>query len=365
MREKEKFIYARLRRRLLQHVQFTRLLILSFTLLSALVFAVFIVPQAIIFGQKVHQSYSYLTTFLKGPQALKNTRGLTNILILGVGGQGHEGPDLTDSIILFSYNHKSGGITTLSIPRDLWMPDIRAKINTAFHYGEEKKPGGGFLLAKSEVEVVTGQKVDYAVMIDFGIFKEIIDTLGGIEVCLDRPFDDYLYPIPGMEDAPTESSRYEHLHLDAGCRTISGDVTLKFVRSRYAEGSEGTDFARSKRQQKVILAVKDKLIARGLAFDVGTFIKINNSVLKNITTDIPSDLFPALIRIALGARSQNITSGEIALDDSIASRPGLLVNPPVGPAQDYQWVLIPKSGQGNWNSIRDYVSNLFSGNLNN
>lgn len=360
MREKEKFILARLRRRLLQHIQVTRVLILLVVAVFVLGFVDLVLPRVVKLGQSLSLDYRYLVTLIQGPRALKSDHGLTNILVLGVGGAGHEGPDLTDSMILFSYNQNSNKFVMVSIPRDLWMPEIRAKINTAYHYGEERKPGGGFLLAKSEASEVTGQDIQYVVLIDFNVFKEIINILGGVNICVDRTFDDYHYPIPGMENAEPESARYEHLHFDADCQTVNGDRALKFVRSRYAEGEEGTDFARSKRQQKVILAIKDKLISKGLLFDVDIFLKIRDSVLKNIITDIPQDQYPALARLAVSYRSQNITTGIIDADDPTTSHSGLLVAPPISSQEDFQWALIPKAGQGDWTEIRKYVSSLLT-----
>src|SRR5437867_4048578 len=60
---------------------------------------------------------------------LKSDRGRTNVLLLGIGGDGHDGPDLTDTIILASIDKKDGDVIIVSIPRDLWVPDGKYKIN--------------------------------------------------------------------------------------------------------------------------------------------------------------------------------------------------------------------------------------------
>lgn len=71
--------------------------------------------------------------------ALKTFDNQVNILILGIAGQDHDGPNLSDSIIVANYNLKSNKLTTISIPRDIWSPTLRDKINSAYAYGEAKK----------------------------------------------------------------------------------------------------------------------------------------------------------------------------------------------------------------------------------
>lgn len=357
---KEKFALARLKRKLLQHIQITRFLILVLAASLVVVFTTFVAPKTARLVEILSLDYRLIKTFVQGPSALKNTSGLINILILGVGGAGHQGPDLTDAMILFSYNRQTGKFNVISLPRDLWVPEIRAKINTTYHYGEEKKQGGGIVLTRSIIEELTGQTIHYVLVVDFNLFKEVINSLGGITVCVERGFDDFHYPIPGMETAQPETLRYEHLHFDQGCQTMDGEKALKFARSRNAEGSEGTDFARSKRQEKIILSLKDKLTQKGLFFDLRTFLAIKDSFLKNITTDINPNEYPAFVRLALKYRSQSITSGTLDTDNSESSHSGLLVNPAISGQYDYQWVLVPKAGSGNWTDIQKYISSLLT-----
>ncbi|MBI2622752.1 MAG: LCP family protein [Candidatus Levybacteria bacterium] len=216
---------------------------------------------------------------------LKKTDERMGVLILGVGGERHEGPLLTDTIIYASIDPAKKKIALLSLPRDFWVPDLKAKINTAYAYGEGKRKGGGIILSKAVVEKVLAQPVDYVVRVDFKGFVKAIDMLGGIEVDVEREFDDYEYPVAGKEtDAcgfegeefekrATASAaleafpcRYMHLRFEKGRQPMDGETALRFVRSRHAIGVEGTDFARSKRQEKVIEAVKTKL------FSLGTFL---------------------------------------------------------------------------------------------
>ena len=201
-----------------------------------------------------------------------------NLLLLGIGGGTHEGPDLTDTIIFMHVDPVQKKVTLVSLPRDLWIPDIGDKVNATYTYASEKNPGSGLAVTESEVGKILGQHIDYGVKIDFGGFVKAVDILGGLDINVDDTFDDYAYPIEGNEDATcgltddqiasdsaaiasgsaTELQsfpcRYKHIHFDAGPTHMDGETALEYVRSRHAEGPEGSDFARSKRQEKVISA---------------------------------------------------------------------------------------------------------------
>jgi LCP family protein required for cell wall assembly len=272
--------------------------------------------------------------------------GRTNVVFLGVGGKGHEGGDLTDSIILFSYDHSNHRVTMIPIPRDIWIPSMAAKINTAYHYGNERGPGCGLTLMKSAVTEVTGVPVQYAVVLDFQGFEKIIDAVGGVDVAVENTFDDYSYPIAGKENAVPESARYEHIHFDAGLMHMDGVTALKFARSRHAEGDEGTDFARSKRQEKVILAFKDKLLSSHTLLSLSTLQNIFNSVRDSLDTDIGEVETGAFIHLFINLEQARATPIPVSLTD-------LYVNPKNSAPYQGQWVLIPKT---NIEDIHAYVA---------
>lgn len=264
---------------------------------------------------------------------LKNSDGFTNVLLLGIGGEGHEGGDLTDSILLASFNLKTNKATLIPIPRDVWVPSMKAKINTAYHYGNERREGGGRDLAKSAVAETLGIPVHYALILDFQGFVKAIDAVGGVDVEVENTFDDYKYPIPGKETVEPESDRYEHIHFNKGITHMNGITALKFARSRHAEGDEGTDFARAARQEKIIMAFRSKIFSTDTIFSVETINKLKDSVASSIDTDIEGSeqtSFPKVI-LSLGGK-ENIKN--IILTD-------YLVNPKNLRNYGGQWVLIP------------------------
>jgi LCP family protein required for cell wall assembly len=312
--------------------------------------------------------------------ALKKTQDRVNILLLGIGGGTHEGPNLTDTIIFASIDPKMQQITLVSIPRDLWIPELQAKINTAYAIGKEKRKDGGLTLAKAVVKNVLGQPIDYAIRIDFNGFVKAIDMLGGLEINVDRVLDDYAYPIAGKEDdtcghteediadlsmqIATQSAtefeafpcRFEHIYFAVGQQHMDGQTALKFVRSRHALGIEGSDFARSKRQEKVISAFKDKVFSVGTILNPVKLVSLYEIFKDSIDTDIRQEEYDDFIKLAQKMKEAKIVSVALDFGDPKSKREGLLVNPPMSNEFKGQWVIIPKEGNGNYQRIQQYVS---------
>lgn len=318
--------------------------------------------------------------FSKNIDLKKATNNHINILLLGIGGGNHEGPNLTDTMIFVSIDPKTKKVDLVSIPRDMWIPDLPGKVNTAYAFGEEKTPGGGLTLAKAIVSKVMGQAVDYGIRIDFDGFVRAIDLVGGLDITVDNTLDDYEYPIEGKENEAcghtdeelvvlaTASSqldafpcRYKHVHFDKGLQRMNGQTALEYVRSRHAEGEEGSDFARSRRQEKVITAFRNKVFSLETFFNPAKILGLYNTLKSSIDMDIKQDEFDDFIRLAQqlkGARIQSIT---LDTGDEVKGREGLLERPVEG---DYngQWVLVPKAGNGDFSEIQKSIGCEIAGN---
>ena len=309
---------------------------------------------------------------------LKNTDGRTNILLLGIGGEGHEGPYLSDSMMVVNVDGKDKDIVLISLPRDIWSPELKAKINTAYAYGEEKEKGGGLKTAKKTVSEILGIPIHYGLRIDFSGFEKAIDLVDGVEVNVDKQFDDYQYPIAGKEndlcglkveedkEATGEAKikifdatgsaipegidpftcRYEHLHFDSGLQKMNGTVALKYVRSRHGTNGEGSDFARAARQQKVLVAFKNKVFALETLLDPKKVVGLSQSFGQMIDTDIGSEEVPPFLKVLKLFQSQsprNLVLTSVG-DDALLETPA--DNQPYNGA----WVLVPKGGD--WSKLR-------------
>jgi polyisoprenyl-teichoic acid--peptidoglycan teichoic acid transferase len=273
-----------------------------------------------------------------------------NLLLLGKGGGIHDAPDLTDTIIVLSIDIDNRRIDTIPLPRDIWIPELRAKLNSVYYWGEFGGVGG-ISLVKEIVSSLLSQTIQYAIVIDFEGFVEIIDALGGVEVDIERSFIDESYPISGLENDlcdgdPDFACRYETISFEEGMFLMNGDTALKFSRSRNALGQEGTDFARGQRQQRVIQAIKNKMLSREILLSPA---KIEDLILvlnKNIETDINEEEIAPLLRLLFDSR--NSIYGHVFPED-------LFEVPPIQQRYDYLYVLVPKSG--NWEEVRKYFEN--------
>lgn len=208
-------------------------------------------------------------------------RDRINLLVTGIGGEGHDGPNLTDTMLFVSFQPSTGQVGILSIPRDLWVqyPGYGlTRINNINAFAEAANQGSGGVATRDVVSSVLGQPIDYYVRLDFAAFKTMIDDVGGVTINVDQDFVDYAYP--------TDNNLYQTVRFEKGWQTMNGDRALIYARSRHGDNGEGGDFARSKRQQKVIAALKDKL----LSFDTLLNPSRIASVLETLRTHVATDL---------------------------------------------------------------------------
>jgi len=327
-----------------------KLKLLAIFITVAVILTIIIRPYYIFTDKTLN--ISPLKTLL-GRSSLITYNNQVNILLLGIAGDNHDGPNLSDSIIVANYNFVTNKITTISIPRDIWSNTLKDKINSAYAYGEAKKPKkGGFILARAEVSAIIGLPIQYAAVIDFDKFKELIDFLGGITVDVENSFTDEKFPVTGKENDNCNGDkelkcRYETISFTKGKTTMNGETSLKFVRSRNAVGNEGTDFAREKRQQKLIDGVKDALIKKVLKPDLENYTKLYDLLNHLVKRDVTNQ--------QLAFIAKNIIFKGNLLQRKIALGENFFINPPLGdPDYNGLWVLAPKSG--NFDLIHNYIA---------
>lgn len=202
-----------------------------------------------------------------------NDKKRLDILILGMRGEGdaQNGGLLTDTMLLFSMDTETGVASLVSIPRDLTVrvTDTKTeKINTAYiHNGV-----GG---TRKLLSRITGVGIDNVIVFDFAAFQSIVDTIGGVTITLDKPFEE------SQQWAGTASESYV-FSLPAGENTLTGEQALYYVRSRYGT----SDFDRSRRQMQVVLGIKNKVIGLGLDSDPLKALEIVQAIRKHIDTDL-------------------------------------------------------------------------------
>jgi LCP family protein required for cell wall assembly len=220
-----------------------------------------------------------------------------NVLLLGMGGMENDAPYLTDSIMAVTIDPNTNRVMLASVPRDLVIPmNLQTpssrtwvnKINAAYEVpytniiccvdSQYTGRDGGGKAAEHEVGTVTGLTFDKYIAVDFTAFRDMVNALGGIDVCLSTNLDDYEYP--------DNRNGYVRggIHYKAGCQHLNGDQALQVSRSRHAQQpQQSSDFGRARRQQDIMQAIKKKATT---ANGFSKAPQLLDALQKNIHTDM-------------------------------------------------------------------------------
>ncbi len=273
-------------------------------------------------------------------------RDRINILVLGEGGEGHDGPHLTDTLLFVTFKPSTSQVGILSLPRDLWVPlpdGGQNKINAINAYAELDKPGSGGEATSKAISALLDQPIDYYVRVDFSAFKTLVDDVGGVTIDVDQDFTDFAYP--------TDNSLYKKVEFKKGWQTMNGDTALEYVRSRHGNNGEGSDFARSRRQQKLIMALKDKLVS----FDTLLNPSRVASVLETLQTHVITDMeLWEIVKLAKDMRHVDPTSIVRHVLDDNPNGPLYATSIPVSNGDAY--ALLPK--KSDWSDIKHLADHV-------
>lgn len=264
---------------------------------------------------------------------------IINAVIIGMGGEGHDGGYLADTIILARFKKSTKQISLVSIPRDFAvnLPGLGwGKINNANAYGGPDE-------LRDMLEDVLDEPVPYYISIDFSGFANLIDDLGGVDVYVERSFTDTEFPDDNYE--------YQTISFAEGMQHMDGLTALRFARSRHGNNGEGSDFARSARQQKIIFAVKNKILTTNTLINPTKLISLYN----NYTTYVDTNMKPGdIIEIAQMAQGTDQTD---VLRTVLTDGPNGVLEATIHESGAY--LLIPKAGLGNYTDIRAEINSLF------
>jgi polyisoprenyl-teichoic acid--peptidoglycan teichoic acid transferase len=227
-----------------------------------------------------------------------------NVLVMGLDYRdwlAGEGAPRTDTMILLSIDPISKTAGILSIPRDLWVTipgfDEPNRINVAYRFGETYQlPGGGPELAMKTVEGLLGLPIDYYALIDFQSFEKFIDEIGGVDLTVPKKVR--VDPIDG-----------DVVILWKGKHHLDGKTALAYARAR---NTSGGDFDRAKRQQQVIMAMRDKILSADiLPTLIGRASAIYQDLSKGIQTNLGLDQTIQLAWLAQSIPDESIKRGAI------------------------------------------------------
>lgn len=266
-----------------------------------------------------------------------------NFVLLGMGGEGHSGPYLTDTIMIASFKPSAKEAAIFSLPRDMIVPidDYNyRKINSVYTIGQNNGVGGGNLV-KQVISDTFDIPIHYFAAVDFNGFIEMIDAIDGVEINVERSFVDNQFP--------TYDEKWQTVSFQAGEQTMDGITALRYARSRHGNNGEGSDFARIKRQQKIIVAAKDKLTSFNTLINPTKITSLFSLFTKYTSTDIEPWEAVKLVHMSKELNTQKI------ITQSIDDRPGGYLKS--GISIDGAYILQPVTG--NFGQISALIHNVF------
>lgn len=329
-----------------------RIKILAITFFFVIIAALgFLVYKGYIFSHELGFIFSPETLITRRDKELKKDSSgrFTNILFAGLDTRESGGLLNTDSIIIASYDYKNNNIILLSIPRDFHVEvgenaNWFSRINSIYSSNEQKEEGTGMKELTKTVEKIIGEEIQYYAVVDFNAFTEIIDAVGGININVENSFTDYMYP-KGVD--------YQTVSFKAGPQTMDGETALIYSRSRHSShNNEGSDFSRAKRQQKVIIAIKDKLLSSDSLTNPKTLTGILASISGNLKiSDFTITDIEAAFKLADKYEEEKGKTYSFVLDPSIGN--WLLVEKKS--LESGAYAIGPKAGLGKYENIQDFL----------
>lgn len=273
-------------------------------------FSLFFVKTSFTISQVTGWIDGNQTSFKDLPKLPDKDPERINILLLGARGleEPGEGQMLSDAMILVSIKQTTDQVALISIPRDLyvriWCSQESKKINFAYAQG-------GLDCAKKTVSYVTNLYIDYAISVNFEALEETIDTLGGINVYLNKPFEEsFQWAKEGKEEdehwfiKEIDGEEKWVFYLPAGQNHLDGQLALYYVRSRYSTD----DFDRMRRQQQVLIALKERVLSLEVLANPVRIYNLLDILGKNVRTDMKLSDIKSFISLASDLNTGN---GEI------------------------------------------------------
>lgn len=280
----------------------------------------------------------------KDVELKKGENGRTNILVLGTSGyemdgSGHDGAQLTDSIMIISLDQENKDVAMLSLPRDLhvgYTCTATGKVNEIYWCANQDgtDEAAGIQAAEEQIGEILGLDFQYYVHLDWGALVQAVDAVGGVTVTLDEDiFDDWT-----------------NTYITAGVpTTLNGEEALGLARARH--GTYSGDFTRGASQQKILIALKERVMEQGLS--VGQLFDLMNALGDNVRMDFNADELKTLYNIMGDFNMDNIR--QVTLLDADKGI-NLLTTGTIGGIS----YVLPTAGDGIYTDIQTYIKQQFS-----
>ena len=267
--------------------------------------------------------------FLATPQATPETASSRiNILVTGIDSSENRNTALTDTMIVVSIDPTTGKAAMISFPRDIARFKIWdgrtyvGKINSLLTYANNhptEYPDGGLPTLIHELGFLLGVPIHYYAAVDLQGFVKLVDAVGGVTIDNPRAIDDPTYT--GWANGG------QGFHLSAGVHKLDGDTALAYARSR--KGFGDNDFTRARRQQQLLVALRNRLTDPTLLVKLPSIITTASSILR---TNFPRDRVDEMLTLGKTISNDDLTR-------QVVLGPPYAVNPPAGTPGGYQLIL--------------------------
>jgi len=265
-----------------------------------------------------------------------------NFLLLGAPGQGNDAPDLTDTILVASFDSTKNKIFLFSLPRDLLVkiPDSQSytKLNALYAFNK-KNTNQEFNSLIKKTEEITGLKIHHYIFVELATVKNIVDILGGVNILVQKDIIDDKFPGP--------NNSFQAFEIKAGWRYLDGVEALKYIRSRH---SVGGDFDRIARQQEVLQALKQKVLTLNF-WDLKKILEIYQTLSANIKTNLSLWQIQNYWQETKALPGENIVRNELASRDFFIGGQMLL-------GSELASIIKPKAGVENYEEIKAYIAEI-------
>lgn len=247
---------------------------------------VFVVVVAVLFFVAVRHLEGNIIgvgtpSYYKTGRPLPKVKGAINVLVMGDDTRQGQGPQiggltpgLSDTTVLLHLSANRKFAYGVSLPRDAMVNRPACKTGSgAVDQGGETQfnaayaIGGPWCTTKT-VESLTGVHIDHFVVVKFTGFRDMVDALGGVPICLPKPIDDNV----------------GHIHMKAGTYNVTGEQALNYVRERHGVG-DGSDIGRMKRQQAFMASMANKVVSAGTLANPVRLYNFLNAATKSLTVD--------------------------------------------------------------------------------
>ena len=298
------------------------------------------------------------TTRLNG-----ESTGRVNILLAGDSADdpGHQGGQLTDSIMVLSFDTQDHSAFMLSVPRDLWVnipswsmsSQTHQKINAANEVSSFNQPGypsGGMGDLENVVQTNLGIPINYYALIDYTAFRDSVNAVGGITLNIKSTDPRGIY------------DKFTNLNLSNGTQTLSGDTALNLARARcdapagdICYGSPNSDFSRTQYQREMLVSLAQKATSVGVASNPVKISQLFDAVGNNVQTDLSLSDILRLDQLSKGLNLNSVQSYTYSYGGSNPLLVGYL-------SPDGEDALAPSAGVNDFTQLQAFYQKLTSNN---